>query len=812
MWDVQQDPAETSGAPPGGELAILAARLLGVAAGRVALPAPPRVDLTAPLDTEATVAALAVMVSLTGVPLVVSGTPGSPVVGTLLGIPSSYGGAFLGVPLIDPTGMVLGALYVTDPGPRPWSAADLALLGQIAGSVVAELAAAAAGVQRADNQAVFARAVDAAGIGTLVYDLTSETVLCSEQLLALYDFPPGTTHRPVSDFYECIHPEDRAGVAATVRNADGERIDYEIQYRVVLPDGAFRWLSTRGRVLRDAAGQPIRLLAASHDISAVRDAQVRLTRVLETMPAGFVSFDRDWRFTYVNLESEKLLGLGREHLLGGVLWEIYPATVASVFETNYRLAVENNSPVTFQAFYPAPLDAWYEILAWPTTDGLSLYFLNVTGRVAAQQLADQAADRWALLARVTEALLSSLDGDEAVGRLASLLVPALADWCIVTVADEDDRTGAQRGLRDVGWWHADPGARPLVERYSAARRALLAVDSPVQEVLRTGQVWTGQVDQLATLVLPPGDARTLLQALAPQSVALLPLRDRDHVVGLLTLFTGPVRGPLSAFDLATAGEVADRAGMSLENARLFAQQQQLAETLQRSLLSAPSSSPGLEVAVRYRPAAEAARVGGDWYDAFTATDGETILVIGDVAGHDASAAAAMGQIRALLRGVAVRTDDSPAEILRGVDEVLATLQVDATATAVVARVRLDPAGGPAQLCWSNAGHPPPMLLLADGTTQALERTESDLMLGIDPGTARSETTVALPPGATVLLYTDGLVERRGESLDDGLQSLQQTLSGLTELTADQFCDQVLLRLLPDKTEDDVALLAFALRR
>ena len=224
----------------------------------------------------------------------------------------------------------------------------------------------------------------------------------------------------MSDFYERIHVEDRAGVAAAVRNADGERIDYEIQYRVLLPDGAVRWLSTRGRVLRDATGEPVRLLAASHDISAVQDAHVRLTRVLESMPAGFLSFDRDWRFTYANRESERLLGRRREQLLGGVLWEIYPATVASVFETNYRLAVETDSPVTFHAFSPAPLDAWSEILAWPTTDGLSLYFLNITGRVAAQHLADEATSRWALLARVTEALLTSLDGDEAVGQLAPL--------------------------------------------------------------------------------------------------------------------------------------------------------------------------------------------------------------------------------------------------------------------------------------------------------------------------------------------------------------------------------------------------------
>lgn len=813
MWNFPHDSADTSVALPGAELAALAARLLRVTSGRVTLAATPAplADPVGPLDTEATLTWLDLLVSLTGAPLVVAGAPGSQGVAALLHVPTSYTGAFLGVPLIGPDGTALGALSVADPGPRPWTSADIALLEQIARSVVAELAASMLRAQRSTNQAVFAQAVEAAGIGTLVYDLTDETVLCSEELLVLFGFPPGTTHRPVVDFFDLVHPEDRPALDAAVRNAEGKRIDYEIDYRILRPDGAVRWISTRGRVLRDPSGRPVRMLAASHDISATRDAHVRLIRVLESMPAAFVSFDRDWRFTYANSESEKLLGLGREQLLGGLLWELYPATVDSVYEVNYRLAVDTNTPVTFQAYYPPPLDAWYEVLAWPTVDGLSLYFLNISPRVAAEHLASQATDRWALLARVTEALLTSLDGDQAVAQLAPLLVPALADWCIVTVADEDDHRGSARQIRDVGSWHVDPAARPLVERYTAARRDLLTVDSPVQQVLRTGQVWTGQFDDPAAVVLPPGEARDLLRVLAPHSVTLLPLRDRNHVVGLLTLFNGPGRGPLSPVDLATAGEVADRAGMSLDNARLYAQQRQMAETLQRSLLSPPTSSPELVVAVRYRPAAEAARVGGDWYDAFTKSEGETLVVIGDVVGHDASAAAAMGQIRALLRGIAVRTGDSPAQILEGVDEVLATLQVDATATAVVARVQLDPTGGPAQLCWSNAGHPPPMLLLDDGTAQLLERTEADLMLGIDFGTVRTESVITLPVGATVLLYTDGLVERRGHSLDDGLASLRDTLSLLTDLTAEQLCDQVLHLLLPEQTEDDVALLAFGLR-
>jgi serine phosphatase RsbU (regulator of sigma subunit) len=232
---------------------------------------------------------------------------------------------------------------------------------------------------------------------------------------------------------------------------------------------------------------------------------------------------------------------------------------------------------------------------------------------------------------------------------------------------------------------------------------------------------------------------------------------------------------------------------------------QLAETLQRSLLSDPPTVPGLQLAARYVPAQQHAQVGGDWYDAFPAPDGTTMLVIGDVAGHDVAAAATMAQARGVLRGIAATVVGSPAAVLRSLDQALCRLHVNTLVTVAVATMRVDPADGTARLCWSNAGHPPPVLVSADGTVSVLERPANRL-LGVTAGVARADHELSLAPGDTVLLYTDGLVERRGATLDEGTDWLVRELAALAGQPLGHLCDT----LLADRSgtfDDDVAVLA-----
>jgi serine phosphatase RsbU (regulator of sigma subunit) len=303
--------------------------------------------------------------------------------------------------------------------------------------------------------------------------------------------------------------------------------------------------------------------------------------------------------------------------------------------------------------------------------------------------------------------------------------------------------------------------------------------------------------------------RAAWRRLDATSCTIVPLRARGETFGALAMLNGGDRPPHSETEIAIAVEVARRGALALDNARLYGRQLKVAETLQHSLLTAPPQPDHLEIAVRYRPAAVYQQVGGDWYDAFPQPDGATLLVIGDVVGHDVDAAAAMGQVRSILRGIAYDRPESPAQVLTRVDRVLDGLHVGTMATAVVARIEqpADQTGaGLRTLRWSSAGHLPPALLRPDGTVQLLD-SRPERLLGAENAAPRSNHVVSLHPGDTVVFYTDGLVEHGHTGIDDGLGRLCGELAQLAEVPVDKLCDQLLDRIVTGRAEDDVALLA-----
>ncbi|WP_233492138.1 SpoIIE family protein phosphatase [Blastococcus sp. TF02A-30] len=648
-------------------------------------------------------------------------------------------------------------------------------------------------------------AKEAGEVGTFDYEPSTGRLLWDEQLQRMFGYDPATFDQSLDAFNARVHPDDMRWHADALQASVDTVGEYDVEYRIVLPGGETRWIHARGRHLPGPDGRTDHLIGAAYDTTGEREEATRVTRMLEAMPAGFYSLDREWRFTHVNAEAERLLGRSRDELLDHVLWEAFPATVGSVFEEGYRKAVDSDEPISFDAYYPAPLDGWYEVRAWPTPDGLSVYFLEVTERRAAQERAERSTRQLAILAQVSAELAGTLDAEVATARLPRLVVPALADYCVVTVI------GADGQPRDVGSWHVDPAARPLLERYREVRLDAMPMTAPVARALHTGQAATFSGTEVLD-VLPPGPAKELLALLAPDTEVALPLRARGRTVGLLTLFFNAGHPP-SDDDVVVAQDVADRAGLALDNARLFGAQQQLAEGLQRSLLTDPPEPDHAEIAVRYLPAAEAARVGGDWYDAFLQPSGTTMLVIGDVVGHDTAAAAAMGQLRGLLRGIATYSDAGPVEVLRGLDASMTMLQVGTLATAAVARFEQTPEEfdrGITRMRWANAGHLPPLVVNPDGSVAELAAWIGDLMLGVDAAAERRESVVTLDRGSTVLLYTDGLVERRDADLDQGLVRLRDALVELAHLPLDELLDELLERLVQGRPDDDVALVAVRL--
>jgi hypothetical protein len=243
--------------------------------------------------------------------------------------------------------------------------------------------------------------------------------------------------------------------------------------------------------------------------------------------------------------------------------------------------------------------------------------------------------------------------------------------------------------------------------------------------------------------------------------------------------------------------VASAIGQALDRIDAREAAQSFSEALQRSLLTAPPRGAELDVAVRYQPAARVAQVGGDWYDAFAGPDGVLTLVVGDVTGHDRRAAATMAQVRNLLRGVAYAGSASPARNLAALDRAMAGLELGDFATAVLAEL------DGTTLRWSNAGHLPPAVLAPDGSVRLLA-TPPEPLLGLR-APQRADHAAQLEPGSAVVLYTDGLVERRDEPLDRGLERLSASLAGLRGLDAEAICDRLLAQL-GNRRDDDVALL------
>ncbi len=760
------------------------------------------------LQSDGPGSSLCALTTGTSEPVVVGDAAADP---RLAGLPEVTGGdvgSLLAVPLTSARGAALGALCVHDGAPRSWTPADVELLGHLGRSVAAELELAAISDEYRDTLDRWQLAIDAAGVGSFDWDLVTGELRWDDRLLAMFGYGRDDV-RTIADFEARLHPEDVPRVRGVLAAARASCSGWSAEYRVVHPDGTLHWITARGRALAGRDGTAERMLGAAYDSTDQRLGEASLVRVLESMSAAFYSLDAAWRFTYVNAEAERVLGRHREELLGGVIWDLFPAAVGSDFEHNYRAAVEQGRTVAFEAYYPAPLDGWYELRAAPGDDGLSVYFLDVTARRAAEAELQAAVRRAGLVADVTTQLSGTLDAEEAVARLASLLVPELSDFCIVTLVDDEG------GLHDVGWAHADPALQEATARYAELRLDALRPTSDVATALRTGQtmVVAGPITERLSRIIAPGEAADLLLELLPRAVAILPMIARGRTVGLLNLFRGPQGRPFDEEDVATVRDIAGRAALALDNARLYEQQRRLAEQLQRSLLTPPPEPDHLQIAVRYQPAARAAQVGGDWYDAFQQPDGGTVVVIGDVVGHDTAAAAAMGQVRGLLRGIAYTTGFGPGDVLARLDAALEGLQVGTQASAVVARFEQTPddlAADRTHLRWSNAGHPPPMVVLPDGTVQVLGGEQADLLLGIDPSSPRQQGHVVLQRGSTVVLCTDGLVERRGQHLDDGLDRLQAALAELDPLPLDALCDELLRRLPSPSHEDDVAIVAVRL--
>ncbi|MGV9566592.1 PP2C family protein-serine/threonine phosphatase [Streptomyces sp. NPDC003480] len=390
---------------------------------------------------------------------------------------------------------------------------------------------------------------------------------------------------------------------------------------------------------------------------------------------------------------------------------------------------------------------------------------------AARTEAEEARRRLTFLADASAAITASLNHGEIVRLLPELLIPTYARSADVwLLGDEEEARG-----------HAPRPAAAVV----AARTG-----RPQYAAAQPGG-------------LPGVDDRPPSALHPTRPLLCVPLSARRTALGVLILT--PPGDRWNPDDAVMLIELARRAGIAIDNAQRFEHSRDIAETLQRALLTDLPTTPGLRLAARYLPATHGLNVGGDWYDAFRQPDGSLIAVIGDVTGHGLHAAVMMSQLRTALRAYAV-DGGTPGQLLTRLHLFLHHLQPDLYATAVIARFR----PGEPFLTWAAAGHPPPVLRTPEGRVHTLD-DKPGAMLGIPLRQAIEDHTVPLPAGSTLALYTDGLVERRAQGIDPGIQRLTEALSALAlpDLAGDLegAADRVLDPMLRDSEgDDDVCLL------
>ncbi|MFJ4274329.1 SpoIIE family protein phosphatase [Streptomyces coelicoflavus] len=418
----------------------------------------------------------------------------------------------------------------------------------------------------------------------------------------------------------------------------------------------------------------------------------------------------------------------------------------------------------------------------------------------------QEARREELLARASAATAGIVRLEEMLLSLTHVVVPDVADSCTVYLLPQA---------------LPHPGVTQSTERVAATTRPGLPELPPHREEhLSPGSPLALAVERRAPVhaVFPPGSPPASLTppgtepwlASGANSVIILPVLVEGTVAALVTASVSGNRSPLGRPETELLRLVLKQAHGPLRSALEYQRTKQVALALQRSLLTDPPDLPDLELAVRYRPSNAAAEVGGDWYDSFEPAEGTLVLTIGDVTGHDLPAAVTMSQLRNMLRGLALDGRGSTGDVLRRLDLSVQTLYLECTATCILGRVERA-ATGRFTFHYSVAGHPPPLLVEADGAARFLTAAH-DPLLGLIPEPHYDSAVDELPGGSTLLLYTDGLVERRGEDIDASLERLRRHASNAVRLPLGDFCDALLTRVPAANGDDDVAVVALRVPR
>ncbi|MFF8596288.1 SpoIIE family protein phosphatase [Streptomyces sp. NPDC015220] len=616
-----------------------------------------------------------------------------------------------------------------------------------------------------------------------------------------------------------LHPEHRDAAielfAEVMETGRGWAGAFPVRHK----DGSTRMIEFRNMRLTDSLGDHYALgLATDRSTLQHLERKVALSsRLVAQAPIGLAVLDTDLRYLAVNPALAEMHGVADADHIGRRFREILPSAPFSGAEAAMRQVLANGVPVVGQEVVGrTPADP-HNVHAW----AMSLYRLedhhgrvlgivtvvvDETDRYRAAREAERAERRLRLMATGSARIGTTLDVERTAQELADVLVPDLADMVAVDLLDSVMHTGHTGAAEDdpalfralaVKMAYPTEAARALVP---PGRLTAYHAAHPAAHCIRTRRpLLISHLDggDLARIAADSEAARLLAKAGVHTDMAI-PLIARGHMIGVMGLARARNPRPFEEADLTLACELASCAALSIDNAVLHQHIRNAAETLQRSLLPRLSPRhPGLEVAARYRPAQAFSEVGGDWYDVIPLDGDRTALAVGDVMGSGIQAATTMGRLRTATSTLA-DLDLDPARILTHLDRITHGLD-PYIATCVYAVY--DPHH--AQLRVASAGHLPPVLIRAERSPELLD-LPTGTPLGVG-GVPFETTALGLRPGDRLVLYTDGLVETRGDPIDERLEDLLRLLAAPNR-SGEETCDQLLKQLRHPDGHDDVALL------
>ena len=616
---------------------------------------------------------------------------------------------------------------------------------------------------------------------------------------------------------EGVHPDDLPGFLAAYRRAVREQAGFEAEYRLRAAGGEHRWVLDRGVPVREPDGRFAGYVGACVDITdrrraadALRASEALLDTIIERAPVGFALFDDGMRYLRVNGTLAEINGLPPEAHVGRRLPDLLPDIDPQQYAEPFRRVLESGEAEERQVTGVTPasagaerhwLTSWYPVRA-PEGDrvaGVGVFVTDITARVRAER-------GLRLLSDVGEALDAALGVEERLARLADLLVPALADFCTIDLLDAGGRP------RLVASAHRSPEGARLLAEYRE-RRPGPEAPFGIGRALRTGGPELREripSESLADYARHAPAGGPLLR-LGPRSAIVTPLTARGRVLGALALALGPCGRTYDGADLDLARQLGRRAGLAVDNARLYEEQSRIAHTLQRSLLPPELPTiPGIDAAARFSPMGEGNEVGGDFYDVFAA-GASWAAVIGDVCGKGADAAALTALARHAIRALS-RHDPPPSRVLTDLNEVILRDRGPQTRFSTVLYARLTPGERGVAATVASAGHPLPLLVRAGGAVERLGRPGT--LLGPFPAVRVRDDTAALGPGDALVLYTDGVTEARRGGEVYGEARLRALLAARADATADDLAAAIeadVTRFQGGPLPDDLAVVVLRVR-